>query len=83
MAVSLSLYAGAGAQFFDNNGVPLAGGLIYVYDAGTTTPAATYTSSAASTNNTNPIVLAAVREQARGGGDGWRLQDLGGVLWWR
>ena len=57
MSVSLSLYAGAGAQFFDNNGVPLAGGLIYVYDAGTTTPAATYTSSAASTNNTNPIVL--------------------------
>ena len=57
MAVSLSLYAGAGAQFFDNNGVPLAGGLIYVYDAGSTTPAATYTSSAASTNNTNPIVL--------------------------
>lgn len=57
MAVSLSLYAGAGAQFFDNNGVPLAGGLIYVYDAGTTTPAATYTSSSASTNNTNPIVL--------------------------
>ena len=57
MAVSLSLYAGAGAQFFDNNGAPLAGGLIYVYDAGSTTPAATYTSSAASTNNTNPIVL--------------------------
>lgn len=57
MAVSLSLYAGAGAQFFDNNGVPLAGGLIYTYDAGSTTPAATYTSSAASTNNTNPIVL--------------------------
>ena len=57
MAISLSLYAGAGAQFFDNNGNPLAGGLIYVYDAGSTTPAATYTSSDASTNNTNPIVL--------------------------
>lgn len=57
MAVSLSLYAGAGAQFFDNNGVPLDGGLIYVYDAGTTTPAATYTDSSAVTNNTNPIVL--------------------------
>ena len=47
MAVSLSLYAGAGAQFFDNNGVPLNGGLIYTYDAGTTTPASTYTSSSA------------------------------------
>jgi len=57
MAISLSLYAGAGAQFFDNNGVPLNGGLIYTYGAGTTTPVSTYTSSSASTNNTNPIVL--------------------------
>jgi len=57
MAISLSLYAGAGAQFFDNNGVPLSGGLIYTYDAGSTTPAATFTSSAGTDNNTNPIVL--------------------------
>jgi len=57
MAISLSLYAGAGAQFFDNNGVPLNGGLVYTYGAGTTTPVSTYTSSSAATNNTNPIVL--------------------------
>jgi hypothetical protein len=57
MAVSLSQYAGAGAQFFDNNGVPLNGGLIYTYAAGTTTPVATYTSSTGGTANTNPIVL--------------------------
>lgn len=57
MAVSLSQYAGAGAQFFDNNGNPLAGGLIYTYAAGTTTPAATYTSSSGGTANANPIVL--------------------------
>jgi len=57
MAISLSMYAGAGAQFFDNNGSPLSGGLIYTYDAGTTTPAATYTDASAITNNTNPIVL--------------------------
>jgi hypothetical protein len=57
MAISLSQYAGAGAQFFDNNGVPLNGGLIYTYDAGTTTPATTYTSSSGATNNTNPIEL--------------------------
>jgi hypothetical protein len=57
MAVSLSQYAGAGAQFFDNNGNPLAGGLIYTYAAGTTTPAATYTSSSGLTANANPIVL--------------------------
>lgn len=57
MSVSLSPYAGAGAQFFDNNGNPLAGGLIYTYAAGTTTPAATYTSSSGGTANANPIVL--------------------------
>jgi len=57
MAVSLSPYAGAGAQFFDNNGNPLAGGLIYTYAAGTTTPASTYTSSSGGTANPNPIVL--------------------------
>ena len=57
MGVSLSQYAGAGAQFFDNNGVPLTGGLIYTYSAGTTTPIATYTSSSGGTANTNPIVL--------------------------
>ncbi len=57
MAVSLSQYAGAGAQFFDNNGNPLSGGLIYTYAAGTTTPAATYTSSSGLTANANPIVL--------------------------
>jgi hypothetical protein len=57
MAVNLSSLAGAAAQFFDNNGVPLAGGLIYTYAAGTTTPAATYTSSTGVTAHANPIVL--------------------------
>ena len=57
MSVSLSPYAGAGAQFFDNNGNPLAGGLIYTYAGGTTTPVSTYTSSTGGTANANPIVL--------------------------
>jgi hypothetical protein len=57
MSVNLSLFAGAGWQFFDNNGVPLAGGLLYTYAAGTTTPLATYTTSAGNIANTNPIVL--------------------------
>jgi len=57
MGVSLSMYAGAGAQFFDNNGNPLAGGLIYTYSAGTTTPITTYTSSSGTVANANPIVL--------------------------
>jgi len=57
MSVNLSAFGGVGWQFFDNNGVPLAGGLIYTYAAGTTTPQATYTTSAGTTAHTNPIVL--------------------------
>lgn len=57
MTVNLSAFAGAGAQFFDNNGDPLSGGLVYSYDAGTTTPRATYTDDSGSTPNTNPMVL--------------------------
>lgn len=57
MTVNISYFAGAGWQFFDNNGVPLAGGLLYSYTAGTTTPAVTYTSSTGLIANTNPIVL--------------------------
>ena len=55
--VNLSLLAGAGWQFFDNNGAPLAGGLLYAYAAGTTTPQTTYTTSAGTISNANPIVL--------------------------
>jgi hypothetical protein len=56
-SVYLSAFAGAGWQFFSNSGQPLAGGMIYTYAAGTTSPAATYTSSAGNIANTNPVVL--------------------------
>ena len=57
MAVSISLFAGIGAQFFTDDGVPLSGGLIYSYEAGTTTPKTTYTSSLGTVAHTNPIIL--------------------------
>lgn len=44
-------------QFLDRNGKPLVGSKICTYAAGTSTPLATYTSSAAGTPNTNPITL--------------------------
>ena len=44
-------------QFFDANGAPLSGGLLYTYAAGTTTPLTTYTDSTGVSANTNPIVL--------------------------
>lgn len=57
MSVFLSPVGGAGAQFFNQNGTPLSGGKLYTYAAGTTTPQVTYTSSAGSTQHSNPIVL--------------------------
>lgn len=56
-AYNLSSFAGAGAQFFDDNGDPLAGGKVYSYVAGTTTPKATYTTNVGNVANTNPIIL--------------------------
>ena len=57
MAVFLSPVGGVAAQFFTNTGSVLTGGKLYTYLAGTTTPAATYTSATGATFNTNPIVL--------------------------
>lgn len=42
---------------FDANGAPLAGGKLYTYAAGTTTPLATYTDASGSVANANPIIL--------------------------
>ena len=44
-------------QYLDQNGIPLAGAKLCTYQAGTTTPLATYTDSTAGTPNTNPIIL--------------------------
>jgi len=56
MAVNLSPIGNA-QQFFDNTGVPLNGGLLYTYQAGSTTPLATYTDINGTVANANPIVL--------------------------
>ncbi|MCP3709721.1 glycoside hydrolase family 55 protein [Paraburkholderia sp. CNPSo 3274] len=44
-------------RFYDNNNNPLAGGQLYTYQAGTTTPTTTYTDATAGTPNSNPIIL--------------------------
>ena len=44
-------------QFFDANGDPLVGGLLYTYEAGSTTPLTSYTDSTGVSANTNPITL--------------------------
>lgn len=47
-----------GKQYFENSaGQPLAGGRLYTYLAGTSTPKATYADQAGLVPNTNPIIL--------------------------
>lgn len=53
-------------RFVDSDGNALAGGKIWTYAAGTTTPKATYTDYTAVANNTNPIIL-----NANGEADIW------------
>lgn len=43
--------------FYDNSGNPLSGGKIYTFQAGTSTPLATYTDRGGATPNANPVVL--------------------------
>ena len=74
MTVALSPIGGVAAQFFNDNGVPLAGGKVYTYAAGTTTPQATYTSSTGATAHTNPIILDAAGRVP--GGEIWLTNGL-------
>lgn len=72
-------------RFFDTSGLPLAGGQLFSYIAGTTTPQVTY-SNQIGTTNTNPVVL-----DAYGYADVWVnpvlaykfvLQDASNNLQW-
>lgn len=66
MAVNLSPVGGVAQQFFSDNGVPLSGGLLYTYAAGTTTPQTTYTSSSGGIAHSNPIILNSAGRVASG-----------------
>lgn len=59
-------------QFTTAAGVPLSGGKVYTYIAGTTTPQATFTDYTGATPNTNPVIL-----NSRGEANIW----LGGALY--
>ena len=48
---------GNGFQFLTTTGLPLNGGFIYTYQAGSSTPLATYSDNAGLVANANPIVL--------------------------
>ncbi|WP_373031670.1 hypothetical protein [Sulfurovum sp.] len=53
----LSLTPNPKMQFFDSGGNFLVLGKVYTYEAGTSTPLATYTDSTGAQENTNPIIL--------------------------
>jgi hypothetical protein len=72
-------------QFFDGNGVPLAGGSIYTYAAGTNNPLATFTDSTGGTPNQNPVPLdSAGRASIWIGSSSYKViaQDQYGVIQW-
>jgi microcystin-dependent protein len=56
MSVNLSPI-GNGFQFFTTTGLPLNGGFLYTYQAGSSTPLTTYSDNGGVFPNTNPIVL--------------------------
>lgn len=70
---------------FDSDGAVLAGGQVFTYAAGTSTPLASYTDYTGDTANTNPVVL-----DASGQADIWLsaafykvvLEDANGVVLW-
>jgi hypothetical protein len=71
--------------FTGSDGLPLVGGKLYTYQAGTTTPLATYTDSSGGTANSNPVIL-----DSRGEAGVWLsdasykfvLKDSNDVLIW-
>lgn len=47
-----------GKQYYETAaGIPLVGGKLYTFDAGTNTPRATYSDAAGATPNANPVIL--------------------------
>lgn len=72
-------------QFFDDNGDPLSGGLLYSYEANSVIPKATYTDRAGLTANANPVVLDAAGRANVWGSTGlykFVLKTSAGVTIW-
>jgi hypothetical protein len=74
----------AETQFFANDGTPLAGGEVYTYIVGTTTPKTTWQDMAATVENGNPIVLDSAGRCVMFGVGAYRqmvYDDLGNLIW--
>lgn len=72
-------------RFFDANGIPLVGGKLWCYAAGSTVPAATWTDDTGTVNNSNPIILDANGQCSFWLGNGFFkfiLMDANDVIQW-
>lgn len=69
---------------FANDGTFLSGGLLYTYEAGTTTPKTTWSDSAETTPNANPVVLDSRGEATVYGSGSYKfvLKDSSDVTIW-
>ena len=83
-AQTVSVLPNAMTQFVDGNGAPYAGGHVYMYVPGTTTPKATYQTPQGTSPNANPITLDANGRAVIWGAGEYRqvLQDAFGVVVW-
>lgn len=78
------LLPNAQQQFCDSNGQPLAGGSVWFYVVGTTTPKTTYQNQALSVPNTNPVILDSAGRATIWGSGAFRqiVNDVNGNLIW-
>jgi len=83
-AQTQAVLPGGMQQFSDGNGVPYAGGHLYMYVPYTTTPKMTYQDPYGATPNQNPISLDSNGRAIIWGNGVYRqvLQDLNGVVVW-
>jgi len=75
MTVNISPAGGVAAQFFTDDGVPLAGGKLYSYAAGSSSLQTVYTSSSGVTAWSNPIILNSAG-RVSGSGEIWLTNNL-------
>lgn len=79
-----TLLPNAKQQFFDANGVPLAGGSVYFYIPGTTTFKNTWQDASQVTLNTNPVILDSAGEAVIFGAGAYRqilFDALSNQIW--
>lgn len=79
-----TLLPNAMQQFLDSNGAPLAGGQVFLYVPGSTTPKTSWQDSGSTSPNSNPIILDSAGRAIIWGSGSYRqvVMDQFGVLVW-